>query len=98
MDMVSSANQLAGLALMGVPVVDQRTAIKVLLDGLPASGWESVADILGVSDRQLARAVGVSISTLTRRKRDGRFTTEESDSLLRLATLASKASQVFTTQ
>ena len=96
--MNTMANHQAGLVLLGVPAVDQQSAINLLLAGLPASGWESVADTLGVSDRQLAEAVGVSVSTLTRRKREGRFTPEESDRLLRLASLASKAQLVFTTQ
>lgn len=84
--------------LLGVYAPHQRQAIDALLAGLPTSGWQHVADALQLSDQQLAGAVGISISTLTRRKREGAFTPEESDRLFRLAALAAKAGTVFTSR
>lgn len=88
---------LIALEMLGVPAQGQREAIDALLDGLPVNGWQKVTSALQVSDQQLAEAVSISVSTLTRRKREGRFTPEESERLLRLASLAAKASSVFTT-
>ena len=87
--------EASGLALLGV-VADQEQAIEAVLDGLPASSWQRVTEALQLSDNQLAESVGISISTLTRRKRDGSFTPEEGDRLLRMAGLAAKAGTVFT--
>lgn len=83
-------------ALLGVNAPQQRQAIDALLAGLPTTGWQRVAAALQLSDQQLASAVSISISTLTRRKKEGSFTPEESDRLLRLAGLAAKAGTVFT--
>jgi putative toxin-antitoxin system antitoxin component (TIGR02293 family) len=83
-------------ALLGVDAPGQRQAIDALLAGLPSTGWQRVAAALQLSDQQLANAVSISISTLTRRKKEGVFTPEESDRLLRLAALAAKAGTVFT--
>lgn len=88
----------AALELMGIDAPDQSAAIDWLLSGLPTSGWQRLASAVDLSDQQLADAVRISISTLTRRKREGRFTPEESDRLLRLAELVSKASEVFTSR
>lgn len=85
-----------GLELLGVTAPEQRQAIEALLNGLHASGWHRVTGALGVSDQQLAEVVGISVSTLTRRKREGSFTPEESERLLRIAGLAAKAETVFT--
>lgn len=85
-------------ALLGVDVRRQRQAIDALLVGLPATSWQRVADELQLSDQQLAGAVSMSISTLTRRKNEGAFSPEESDRLLRIAGLAAKAASVFTSR
>jgi len=95
MDSMRSTPESKALELLGVVAPRQRQAIDALLEGLPVSGWQRVADSLQVSDQQLAQVVGISISTLTRRKREGSFTPEESDRLLRLAGLAAKAGTVF---
>lgn len=46
---------------------------------------EHVQDHLEVSDEVLARALGVSTRTLSRRREAGRLTTDESDRLVLLA-------------
>lgn len=96
MSMARATTETLGLELLGVTTSEQRQAIDALLGGLPAVGWKHVTDALGVSDQQLAEVVGLSISTLTRRKREGSFTPEESERLLRVAGLAAKAESVFT--
>ncbi len=97
MESVTSLPGAEALVLLGIDAPDQRSAIEQLLSGLPASAWQRVTRSLGVSDQQLADAVSISVSTLTRHKHEGRFTPEESDRLLRLAELAARAETVFTT-
>src|SRR5690554_4627918 len=96
MDIARVGSEHAAFEMLGVPTSNQLEAIQALQRGLPASGWQRVIDALRVSDQQLAEAVNISVSTLTRRKREGRFTQEESERLLRLSGLAAKASTVFT--
>ena len=96
MDMQPGTSPAAAFEMLGVQAADQREAIAVLMRGLPASGWQHVTHALRVSEQQLAEAVNISISTLTRRTREGRFTQEESERLLRLSSLVAKAGAVFT--
>lgn len=91
-----ASSEALGLDLLGVTAPGQRQAIDALLNGLPAAGWQHLTEALQASDQQLAAVVGISISTLTRRKREGSFTPEESERLLRIAGLAAKAGTVFT--
>lgn len=96
MSSVEVTAEALGLELLAVTAPEQRQAIDALLRGLPTEGWKHVTDALGVSDQQLTEVVGLSISTLTRRRREGSFTPEESERLLRVAGLAAKAESVFT--
>ncbi|SRR5690554_3250852 len=96
MDTPRAGSENAALRVLGVEASGQLEAIAALLQGFPASGWQRVTAALQISDQQLAEAVNISISTLTRRKREGRFTQEESERLLRLSGLAAKAGTVFT--
>jgi putative toxin-antitoxin system antitoxin component (TIGR02293 family) len=53
--------------------------------GLPYAAVEHVRDQLDVSDEVLARALGVSSRTLSRRRETGTLTTDGSDRLVLLA-------------
>lgn len=96
MDVARTGTESTAFEILGVPATNQQEAIAALSAGLPLSSWHNVTAALQVSDQQLADAVSISVSTLTRRKREGRFTPEESERLLRLAGLAAKAAAVFT--
>lgn len=63
--------------------------------GLPVSTFKALADSLGVSDARLAEVTGISVTTLTRRKREGHLSQNESEHVLRIAGLLSKAVTVF---
>lgn len=84
--------------LLGVRAPYQRQAIDAILAGLPAIAWQRVAEALQLSDKQLASVVGISVTTLYRRKKEGTFTPDESDRLSRLASLAAQAATVFTSR
>jgi putative toxin-antitoxin system antitoxin component (TIGR02293 family) len=63
--------------------------------GLPVRTFRAVADALGVSDAELARVAGISGTTLTRRKRTGSLSPEESDRVLRIARLLARSAEAF---
>jgi len=63
--------------------------------GLPYAAVEHVRGHLGASDEQLARALGVSSRTLSRRRETGTLTTDESDRLVLLAEIIALAQQAL---
>ena len=63
--------------------------------GLPVSSFEVLASSLGVSEARLAKVVGISGTTLTRRKREGRLTQDEGEHVLRIAGLLEQAAGLF---
>jgi putative toxin-antitoxin system antitoxin component (TIGR02293 family) len=66
--------------------------IERVRDGLPIGEFESMRELLGISDERLAGLLGMSRATLHRRKKSGGLDRAESDRLVRFARLFSKAS------
>ena len=67
----------------------------VVRDGLPATALDAVMQAYQVSEDALVRQLGVSPSTLRRRRESGRLTPVESDRLYRMASAAAEAEAVF---
>lgn len=63
--------------------------------GLPYSVFGRVQDALGVSAQTLAALIGVPVRTLYKRKHEGRFSSEESENLLRVVRVVSKTFYFF---
>ena len=63
--------------------------------GLSPTAADRLADRLGLSPAQLARAAGTSPRTLARRRQTGRLAPAESDRLYRLARLFERAVEAF---
>ena len=63
--------------------------------GLPFAALEHVRDYLDASDDLLARALGISARTLSRRRDAGTLTTDESDRLVLLAEIVALARQAL---
>lgn len=82
--------QLLGLNLASTPEL-----IGAVRRGLPYSVFERVQGILGVSAQTLAALIGVPVRTLNKRKHEGRFSSEESDNLLRVVRVVSKTFDFF---
>ena len=70
----------------------------MLKKGLSTDLFSKVAEYFCVSERELAHTVDISVSTLTRRKRHGRFTTAESERLYRLIRIFQRAVDVLGTE
>lgn len=69
---------------------------KKVLRGYSFDAFESAVKEIGLSQKQLSLLVGITESTLTRRKRERQpLTTVESDRLYRVARIAALAFEVF---
>jgi putative toxin-antitoxin system antitoxin component (TIGR02293 family) len=69
--------------------------IEAVKAGLPARTFVALARALEVSEARLAAVVGISASTLARRKRAGELAPDEGEHVLRIARLLDRASGVF---
>jgi len=69
--------------------------IGMIREGIPAGAIESILSVAGLSQSELARALGIPERTLARRKREGLLSSEESSKMLRLARVISRAQAVF---
>lgn len=63
--------------------------------GLPYAEFKALGGLLGLSAEELAGCLAISRSTLLRRRKQGRLTTEESDRLVRFARLYGRALEVL---
>lgn len=69
--------------------------VRALRDGLPTSRVDALASVLGVSRARAAGFLGVSASTLARRRRAGRLTLSESERAYRIGRLVERATEGF---
>lgn len=82
--------QFLGFELSSTPEL-----IGAVRRGLPYRVFERVQGTLGVSARTLAALIGLPVRTLNKRKHEGRFSSEESDNLLRVVRVVSKTFDFF---
>jgi putative toxin-antitoxin system antitoxin component (TIGR02293 family) len=74
---------------------DTVSIIAAVKAGLSIRVFVELARRLGLPEARLAEIVGIASTTLTRRKRAGALSPDESDHVVRLATLLARATQVF---
>jgi putative toxin-antitoxin system antitoxin component (TIGR02293 family) len=74
---------------------DPAALIAAVKAGLDTRVFADLARRLGVSEAQLAATAGIAPTTLGRRKRAGALAPDESEHVIRLATLLERATQVF---
>jgi len=80
---------------IGLQAENINELIGVLKQGIPANSFDKLRKRLNVSDNLLSRIVQIPKRTLTRRRRDGRLRTDESERVLRVANIYDKALEVF---
>jgi putative toxin-antitoxin system antitoxin component (TIGR02293 family) len=69
--------------------------IASIKEGLPATALDRLSREIGVPENKLATTVNIAQRTLTRRKKEGRFNTAESERVLRIARLYERALEVL---
>lgn len=75
--------------------LDPRETVATIRAGLPMVEFEGLQELLGLSAEVLAGHLGISRSTLVRRRKSGRLDMQESDRLLRYARLYARAEEVL---
>jgi len=80
---------------VGVRSRNREDTIGILKKGLPVSSFEKLYKGMDISSSDLARITNIAIRTLQRRRKKGRFQTDESERLLRLGVLFDKAIEVL---
>ncbi len=80
---------------IGVRPRDLNDLIGKLKQGLPVGAFDRLREGLDVPEKMLASTVNIAYRTLSRRKKEGRFKTDESERVLRIAKLYEKALDVL---
>lgn len=82
-------------AFLGLGSVDPVQVVKRVEQGLPYSAVESFLERAKLSAQELSHLAAIPSRTLQRRRVQGRLSADESDRLLRLSRVFSKASDLF---
>jgi len=69
--------------------------VSVIRQGIPAAAVDSLVQLLGISQSELAAALAIPDRTLARRKKEGKLNSEETAKLVRLARVIGRAGEVF---
>ena len=77
------------------PLLVREGAVGLIRRGLPFPMLDELAAAAGVGRLAMARTVGLSATTLARRRTSGTLTTEESDRLVRVARLVGMAHELM---
>jgi putative toxin-antitoxin system antitoxin component (TIGR02293 family) len=80
---------------IGVRPRDLNDLIGMLKQGLPVGAFDRLRERLDVPEKMLASTLNIAYRTLSRRKKEGRFKTDESERVLRIAKLYEKALDVL---
>ena len=72
--------------------------VAALREGLPVEAFNTLQDHLDLSSAALATALRIPPRTLSRRLGAGRFSTGESERILRLARVVARAGELFCTR
>jgi len=89
------AGQHEYLSLLGLRSFDTAALVKRLEEGISYAAFERLKRRLQVSSRELADAALITHRTLARRKNVGRMQPDESDRLVRLARVFSRAMELY---
>lgn len=85
----------AYIVLLGLEYFDLPNVLEAVEKGFPFKTFERLGHNIGVSSDRLAEIVGIPRRTLARRKIEKRFTSDESERLLRGARVFAKALRLF---
>ena len=89
-------NVVSGYILQDKPALTPIEMIPHVREGLPLTEFDTLREMLGLPERELARRVGVSVPTLYRRRQaKARLDWRASDHLMRFARLFGLAVQFF---
>ena len=91
----ATSGQHEYLSLLGLRSCDTAALIKRLDDGISYAAFERLKRKLGISSKELGDAALITQRTLARRKKAGRLNSDESDRLVRVSRVFSRAIELF---
>ncbi len=80
------------VSLSSLPV---NKVVEIIEEGLPISVFKELCSLLDLSEKKLAQTLRIPVSTLSKRKKRGYFSTSESERIVRLMDLLKIAIRVF---
>lgn len=81
--------------IIGVAINTTPDLIAAVRQGLPFAVFTTLQETLNIPAATLAQLIGVPVRTLNRRKHEGHFKPDESDSLVRIARVVSRVLDFF---
>lgn len=69
--------------------------VSVIRQGIPSAAVDSLTQVMGITQAELAVALAIPDRTLARRKKEGRLNSEETAKLVRLARVIERAEETF---
>lgn len=91
----SATGQAAAHIWLGIKAANSLQLVQAIGDGFPFSSLERVGKETGLSVERLAGAIGLSLRTLTRRKKEKKLSAYESDRLVTLTRLLAQSVALF---
>jgi len=95
MYMLSGCENIFGSASIGIQTDDLGALIDEIKKGLPYSSFESLQQTVGIPRKNLADAMNINNRTLTRRQKELRFHSDESERLLRIGRIVDKTLELM---
>jgi putative toxin-antitoxin system antitoxin component (TIGR02293 family) len=92
---ITPSGQHRYLSLLGLRSFDTASLLKRLDEGLSYAAFERLKRRLEVSSQELADAALITRRTLARRKKTGQMQSDESDRLVRIARVFSRAIELY---
>jgi len=89
--MLNKEMQDYGSHSLGVRADDLDAVIHQIKHGLPYSSFEALQKAVGIPQKKLAQVINVNHRTLSRRKKEHKFQSDESERLLRIGRIVDRA-------
>ena len=84
-----------GSASLGVRADDLNAIISEIKNGLPYSSFEALRKAVGIPQKKLAEVININHRTLSRRKKEHKFQSDESERLLRIGKIVDRAIELM---
>ena len=88
--MSMECENIFGSVSIGITTNDLGSLIDEIRKGLSYSSFESLQKSVGIPQKSLAHAININNRTLTRRKKEFRFNSDESERLLRIGKIVDR--------
>jgi putative toxin-antitoxin system antitoxin component (TIGR02293 family) len=92
---LSLEKMLGGQRSLPPPPLTPLQWVSVIRQGIPSVAVDALTQAMRITQAELAAALAIPDRTLARRKREGRFNSEETAKLVRLARVIARAEETF---